>query len=104
MRQIPALLALLAVPALAASATPAPHAVTIANMAFGATPQGLRVGDTIEWVNNDILRHSATARDGGFDVTLPPKAHVRTVLRRAGEVKFYCRYHPGMTGALTVAR
>ena len=102
MRQV---LSLLAVPALASSMAlaHATHSVTIASMAFGPAPAGLRVGDTIEWVNDDIFQHSATATDGGFDVTLPPKTRVRAVLRRAGQVRFYCRYHPGMTGALTVA-
>ncbi|HEV2533653.1 cupredoxin domain-containing protein [Phenylobacterium sp.] len=92
--------------ALASCGKPAPatYAVTIANMAFGPAPAGLRVGDTIEWVNADIFQHSATAKDGSFDVDLAPKAHVRTVLARPGQVDFYCRYHPGMTGRLAVAR
>jgi plastocyanin len=77
--------------------------VSIQQMAFGPTPTGLRVGDTIEWVNNDIFVHSATARDKSFDVELKPKARVRTKLKRAGTAAFYCRYHPGMTGRLVVA-
>jgi plastocyanin len=102
MRPIPALLA---APALAASAAPAPATpvITRADMAFGPAPAGLRVGDAIEWVNDDIFQHSATARDGSFDVSLPRKTRVRTVLRRAGLIGCYCRYHPGMSGALTVA-
>jgi plastocyanin len=56
-----------------------------------------------QWVTDDIFQHSATARDGSFGVTLPPKARVCTLLRRTGEVRFYCRYHPGVTGVLTVA-
>lgn len=73
-------------------------------MAFGASPAGLRVGDVIEWVNNDIFVHSATARDKSFDVELKPKAHVRMTLKQAGTVAFYCRYHPGMTGKLAVGK
>jgi plastocyanin len=86
------------------SATAAMYSVTIANMAFGAAPPSLKVGDTIEWINADIFEHSATAKDRSFDVTLPPKAHARVVLKHAGQVAFYCRFHPGMTGVLTVAR
>lgn len=73
-------------------------------MAFGPVPADLRVGDTIEWVNNDIFLHSATARDKSFDVDLKPKAHVRIVLKKAGRIAFYCRYHPGMTGILVVSK
>ena len=88
----------------AALAKPAPRSfrVTIADMKFGPTPKDLRAGESIEWVNADIFRHTATARNGAFDVDLAPKARVRTVLRKAGEVSFYCRYHPRMTGKLTV--
>jgi plastocyanin len=98
-------LALAGALALAGCGKPAPatYTVTIANMAFGPPPADLRVGDAIEWVNADLFQHSATARDGGFDVDLAPKAHARTVLTHPGRVEFYCRYHPGMTGALAVA-
>lgn len=84
---------------------PAPrtYQVTVAQMAFGPAPQGLRAGDAVEWVNNDILQHSATARDGSFDVDLPPQGRARTVLKAPGKVDFYCKYHPGMTGVLVVA-
>lgn len=88
------------------SAAPAPktYTVTIQNMAFGPLPAGLRVGDTIEWVSNDIFVHSATARDKSFDIELKPKQHARTVLKTAGAISFFCRYHPGMTGRLVVER
>jgi plastocyanin len=82
---------------------PKVYTVTLAGMAFGPPPAELHVGDTIQWVNADIFQHTATARDGAFDVDLPPKATARTVLRQAGTTAFYCRYHPGMTGRLTVA-
>jgi plastocyanin len=91
--------------ALASCGKPAPatYTLTLANMAYGPAPDGLRVGDAIEWVNADIFQHSATARDGSFDVDLPPHAHARTVLTKPGQIDFYCRYHPGMSGRLAVA-
>lgn len=73
-------------------------------MAFGPVPEGLRVGDTLEWVNNDIFLHSATSKDKGFDLELKPKAHVRMVLTKAGTFAFFCRYHPSMMGRLVVAK
>jgi plastocyanin len=90
--------------AVAACSRPAPqtHTVTIAKMAFGPVPDAPKVGDTIEWVNADAFEHTVTARDGSFDVDLPPGGRARTVLRKPGPVDFYCRYHPGMTGRLDV--
>ena len=82
--------------------TPAVHAVTIAAMAFGPTPAAIHVGDTVEWVNNDIFVHSATAADKSFDVELKPKARMWTTFHRAGTYAFSCRYHPGMRGTLVV--
>ena len=73
-------------------------------MAFGPTPKGLKAGDVIEWVNADIFRHTATARDKSFNVDLAPKKRARTVLKKAGVVAFYCKFHPGMTGTLQIAR
>lgn len=91
---------------LGAAAKPAPRTfrVVLADMAYGAAPSGARVGDVVEWVNADILRHTATARDGSFNVDLQPKAHAKTVLKKAGVVSFYCRYHPGMTGRFSVGK
>lgn len=80
------------------------HVVVIADMKFGAVPANIHIGDTIEWVNRDIFRHTATARDGSFNVDLPAGAKAVVTLKRAGAVAFYCRYHPGMTGTLNVAR
>jgi plastocyanin len=93
--------AIVAVPAMAASKV---YVVTIQQLAFGPVPTTLRVGDTVEWVNNDIFLHSATATDKSFDIELKPKAHVRMVLKKAGSFAFFCRYHPGMTGRLVVTK
>ena len=87
----------------AAAAAPRVHVVRMAKMVFGPAPTGVRVGDTIEWINADLFQHTATARNGAFDVDLKPGAKARTVLKTPGLVAYYCRYHPGMTGRLVVA-
>ena len=87
-----------------AGAAPVVHTVVIDKMKFGAVPAGVRSGDTIIWVNRDMFRHTATARDISFSVDLPPKSSRRTVIKRSGTIVFYCVYHPGMTGTLAVAK
>ena len=99
---------LLTVAASAAAALPATaqarsHTIVMEKMKFGPSPAGLRVGDTIVWVNRDLFRHTATARNQ-FDVDLAPGASGRTMLRAAGRIPYICRFHPGMTGVLTVGR
>lgn len=80
------------------------HTVVMDDMVFGPAPTGARVGDTIVWVNRDRFRHTATARDGSFDVDLAPGQNGRTVLPTAGLIRYVCRFHPAMTGQVTVAR
>ena len=95
----------LALLVLASCGPPKPkvYSLAIASMAFGAAPPELHVGDTVEFVNADMFRHTATARDGGFDLDLAPKSSGRAVLRHAGSIEVYCRFHPGMTTRLAVA-
>jgi plastocyanin len=102
-----ALLAFAALAGAAASAAapparPAP-VIAMAGMHFGPAPVGLRAGDTILFVNRDIVAHSATARDHSFDVVVQPHQSARVVLRHAGTIAFTCRFHPTMQGTLTVA-
>lgn len=87
-------------------AAPAPKAYTVVvdKMKFGAVPAGARVGDTILWVNKDMFRHTATARDGSFNVDLPVGKSAKTILKKPGSIAFYCIFHPGMTGTLVVRR
>jgi plastocyanin len=87
----------------ASAKPPVVHVVTLQDMKFGPMPTHVRVGDTIEWANDDIFLHSATAADRSFDVELKPKAHMWTTFHKAGTFPFSCRYHPGMTATLVVA-
>jgi plastocyanin len=83
------------------------HAATIQismeNMVIAPLETSAKVGDTIEWINKDILLHTATARNGDWDVVMPPKKTVTLVLKKAGTIDYYCRFHPNMKGTLTVA-
>jgi plastocyanin len=87
-----------------AAAAPRTHVVVIDKMKFGPVPTDLKAGDTIVWENRDMFRHTATARDGSFNVDLPAGAKGKTVLRKAGNLDFTCKYHPGMRGVLKVAK
>jgi plastocyanin len=39
----------------------------------------------------NVFAHTAIARNGDFDVTLPPKKTVTSVLKKAGKIEYYCR-------------
>ena len=78
--------------------------IDIKNLAFSPAEVSAQVGDTIEWVNKDFVTHTATAHNGEWDVNLPPHASGRVVLKRAGKVAYFCRYHPNMKGEITAVR
>lgn len=88
------------------AAAPAHHTATytvvMKNLAYGPAPSGLMPGDTIVWKNADIFRHTATARNGAFDVDLQPGQSGATIVKTAGVIDVYCRYHPDMTMRLVV--
>ena len=76
--------------------------VEISRILFAPAAIKARVGDVVEWVNSDFVAHTATARDGRFDVVLEPGKSGRTTLQKAGMVDYYCRYHPNMSGRVSV--
>jgi plastocyanin len=76
--------------------------VEVKGLAFAPAQISAHVGDTIEWMNDDFVVHTATARNGQWDVKLPPHATGRTVVNSVGTVPYYCRYHQNMKAEITV--
>jgi len=76
--------------------------VTIKHRAFAPADVHAKVGDTIKWVNEDLVDHTATAK-GGWDLALPPKKTASEVMKKPGEFNYHCRIHPSMTGHVSVA-
>jgi plastocyanin len=87
---------------MAVSAHAATIQISIENLVFAPAEATAKVGDTIEWINKDVFAHTATALNGDFDVTIPPKKTVTLVLKKGGAVDYYCRFHPNMKALLTV--
>ena len=88
--------------AMSVSAHAATIQITMENLVIAPAQATAKVGDTIEWINKDVLAHTATARNGEWDVMLPPKKNGTLVLKKAGTIEYYCRFHPNMKATLTV--
>lgn len=95
---------LLPASAVVVAAAPRTHTVVIDKMKFGAMPRAIRVGDSIRWINRDIVKHTATANDRSFNLDLAPGKSGTTVMRHAGRIPVLCIYHPGMKASLNVAK
>jgi len=87
----------IAVPAHAATIT-----ITMEKLVISPAEVTAKVGDTLELVNKDVLAHTATAKNGDFDVMMPPNKTVTYVLKKAGSVDYYCRFHPNMKATLKI--
>ena len=61
------------------------------------------VGDRIEWVNKDILAHTATAKRGAFDSkTIDAGKSWSYTATAKGQFDYKCTLHPTMKGTLLV--
>jgi plastocyanin len=77
--------------------------VVIDKLVYVPAEASAKVGDTIEWMNKDILAHTATATNGDWNVMIAPNRVERAVLKKAGIVDYFCKFHPNMKGRITVA-
>jgi plastocyanin len=88
----------------------APHAraeviqIKMQKLGFIPAQVAAHVGDTIEWINADFVAHTATARDGAWDILIPVNATRSVTLKAVGQVDYYCKFHPNMTGQISVSR
>jgi plastocyanin len=76
--------------------------VDVSKLVFNPVDIQAKVGDTIEWVNNDPFAHTATVK-GGWEVMLPPKKSGSHVVTEEGTIDYYCRFHPNMKGRIVVS-
>lgn len=79
------------------------HIIEIEGMAFAPSSIDAAIGDTITWVNHDVVPHTATADDGSWDSgTIEKGASWSLTVEAAGAIGYACRFHPQMTGAINV--
>jgi plastocyanin len=94
--------ACLAIVAAAMPAAAATVRITVTKLTFEPAQVSARVGDTIEWVNADFLAHSATGRKKEWDLFIAPDKKAQVTLKQAGEIDYFCRFHPNMVGHISV--
>lgn len=76
--------------------------VKVVDVAFSPPAVKARVGDTIEWVNDDMFDHTVTADDESFDLALDVGQSQRMDITRPGTIRYFCRLHPNMRGTIDV--
>jgi plastocyanin len=65
----------------------------------------VKVGETVTWVNDDTVAHTATSQGGAlFDSgNLPTGGTFRFTFTKAGTYHYFCTIHPWMKGVVVVA-
>jgi plastocyanin len=80
------------------------HVIEISGMAFHPNSLEVARGDTIIWVNHDIVPHTSTAaRKSGWNRgQLQQGQRYLFIPRRAGREEYRCELHPTMVAWLIV--
>lgn len=79
------------------------HTVTIEGMRFQPETLAVARGDTIVWVNKDVVPHTATSEADRFDSEIIQAGDSWTlVVRRKGKFAYVCTFHPLMRATLHV--
>ena len=82
---------------------PRTHTVRMEGMVFSPAVLTVKAGDTVVWVNKDLVPHSATSTSADFDSKVVTATNSwRHRLEKTGDFDYVCSFHPTMTGKLTV--
>lgn len=84
------------------SAEAATIQVKMTKLAFEPAEVQAQVGDTIEWVNQDFIPHTATANGREWDVVVQKNQTGSIKVTKAGTVDYFCRFHPNMKAKIVV--
>jgi plastocyanin len=83
---------------------PRRHVVEIRGMAYHPAVLDVSPGDTVAWINRDLVPHTATAADkpGWSTGNLAQEQSGVYVPRQRGTSSYFCELHPVMEGKLVV--
>ena len=96
-------LAVLAAAALPLSAMAETHTVVIQFFQFKPQTLDVKPGDEVEFVNKDVLEHTATATNNAFDSKgIKAGQSWKWKAGAPGQYTYNCFFHNGMKGVINV--
>ena len=90
-----------------------PGASTLADKSYSPNPIEVKVGQKVEWTNDDTVLHTVTSGelgspdagklfDSGFTKLASKGTEFEYTFTTAGEFPYHCAVHPGMVGTVKV--
>jgi plastocyanin len=79
---------------------PVTHTVVISGMQFHPAELSVNKGDTVKWVNKDLVTHNVTDYPGKEWTSGPinPGSSWKKVVKK--DLNYYCSIHPAMKGKI----
>lgn len=79
------------------------HTIEITGFVFVPATINAKSGDTITWINRDIVPHTATGEGGSWDTGSINVNESKSLVVTADMVSdYFCRFHPTMKGSVDV--
>jgi len=80
-----------------------PKEISIGNMSFSVSTLTVKKGESVKWINNDLVPHTVTALDKSFDSqTIAPGKTWTYRTKKTGQFPYKCEFHPSMKASLSV--
>lgn len=82
---------------------PLDHVIVIEKFQFVSDAGPILPGDTVMWINRDIVPHTATAADESWDTGNIAPGEQKAIRITAGlSPGYFCRFHPMMRSRLEI--
>lgn len=79
------------------------HKIVIEGMKFNPEKLAVKDGDSVEWMNQEILPHTATAVNKKFDSgVIEAGKSWKTTIKGKGKLEYFCNLHPTMKAVVEV--
>ncbi|HEY1326374.1 MAG TPA: cupredoxin family copper-binding protein [Casimicrobiaceae bacterium] len=79
------------------------HTIVIQFFQFKPQAVEVKAGDEVQWVNRDLLEHTATASNNAFDSKgIRAGQTWKWTAKAPGEYAYVCSFHPNMKGVVKV--
>ena len=81
------------------------HVVEISEFRFSPTELTVRIGDTVEFINRDVVPHTVTELEKNWDSGFLGAEQSWTLkINQQTAAEYFCAYHPSMRGSLKIVR